>query len=73
VKCRGAVVAGGVLRQSSGSLPETAKRTGMDLTVVKKIVERHGGRVWVESEVGRKSTFFITLPKQPMETHDGQI
>jgi PAS domain S-box-containing protein len=36
---------------------------GLGLMIVKGIVEAHGGRVWVESEVGAGSTFFLALPK----------
>jgi PAS domain S-box-containing protein len=60
----------GIPSQYYGQVFELFKRlhgqeypgTGIGLATCKKLVERYGGRIWVESEVGKGSTFYFTLP-----------
>jgi signal transduction histidine kinase len=46
----------------ASNVPEGTQGSGLGLAIVKSIVESHHGRIWVESSLGKGSSFFVVLP-----------
>lgn len=54
----------------SGTEKERSKGIGLGLPICKEIITRHKGRIWVESEIGKGSTFYFTIPMGEQKTND---
>lgn len=57
--------------QGDGSITREHEGLGLGLTISRRLVELHGGRMWLQSRVGRGSEFNFTLPLKPIGVYSG--